>query len=183
MAISSFIVHSTSIITLASHIALVIFLVGLWLKVPALRAIKSFLGRYVLGLSFVVVLVGFVGSLLYSEGLGYEPCVLCWIGRVFLYPQIIMIALAMYFKDLGVLKYLLGLSVIGGLIALYQSLTLLGGPSFTACTSEGGSCAVIYVLEYGYITIPMMALTAFVLMIVLCWAGLYQNRASSIGDR
>jgi hypothetical protein len=37
------------------------------------------------------------------------------------------------------------------------------------------SCDRIYVLEFGYITIPMIALNAFVLLVIVLYAALRQK--------
>ena len=171
MTFSQIVISTNVFLALASHVALVIFFVGYWLRVPVILSLKDFLGRHMLGLALLVSLAGLGGSLFFSEVLGYEPCVLCWIGRIMLYPQILIIALAMYFKDRGAAKYLVGLSVLGGFVSLYHSYTQLGGRSFTPCTAEGGTCSILYIVEYGYITIPTMALTAFILILFFVWCG------------
>lgn len=186
MQLSQIVISTNVFLALASHVALVIFFVGYWLKIPAILAVKNFLGRHMLGLALLVSLAGLGGSLFFSEVLGYEPCVLCWIGRIMLYPQILIIALAMYYKDRGeglksTMRYLVGLSVLGGLVSLYHSYTQLGGRSFTPCTAEGGTCSILYIMEYGYITIPTMALTAFILILFFVWCG--KNAGSGAAER
>ena len=107
-------------------------------------------------------------SLTYADIIGFEPCKLCWVQRIFLYPQAIILGLALWkkTKDAGI--YCLYLSVIGGLIALYHFYGQSFNPSaLPACDAVGGvSCAVRFFVEFGYITIPMMSLTAFSLIIV-----------------
>lgn len=171
MSTTSIIVSTSSLLTLISHIALAIFFVGIWLKVPVVKSVKRFIGRNTLKLSLLFASAGLFGSLLFSEVLGYQPCVLCWIGRIFLYPQVVLIAVAMYFKERIIEKYIVALSLLGALVTLYHSYTQLGGRSLTPCTADGGACSILYFIEYGYITIPLMAFTAFFILIVIFWCG------------
>lgn len=173
MSLSQIVISTTTLLTLASHVALAIFFIGFWLKIPAVLALRNFFGRYKFAGALVVALAGLVGSLFYSEALGFSPCVLCWWGRIALYPQVLILALALYFKDRGAstVRYLIGLSIFGALVSFYHSSSQFGGISFTPCTADGGACSVLYVLEYGYITIPVMALTAFGLILFFLWCG------------
>lgn len=123
-------------------------------------------------IAFVVVLVAVSGSLFYSEVAGYEPCKLCWLQRIFLYPQLLLLGMAMKKKDKGMRDYSLVLSVIGAIIAAYHYYIQLGGNPLIPCSTVGYSvsCAERFVMSFGYITIPMMALSAFLLMIaVFTW--------------
>lgn len=176
MIYSSLIVPVTTTLTLVGDIVLVLFVLGLVLRVPFIISLRRFVGRHATLLSLLVALAALAGSLLYSEVLAFDPCILCWIQRIFIYPQIILAGLALYWKDHGITKYLLGLSVPGALVALYHSWTQFGGFSITPCTAVGGSCAKLYVLEYGYVTIPVMALTTFLYIIVLALCRRYEYR-------
>lgn len=117
---------------------------------------------------FIVALVATLGSLIYSEILGYTPCKLCWFQRIFMYPQAILLGMALYKKDKNLREYSLVLSYTGGLIALYHYLLQLGFVPELACSAVGlsVSCSQKFVMHFGYITIPMMALSAFALIVV-----------------
>ena len=107
---SNLIISTATFLTLVSDIALVLFGIGLVLRVPAILATRRFLAAHVLGLSLLVTAGALCGSLLFSNVLGFDPCVLCWIQRIFIYPQVLLVAMAMYFKEHTITKYLLGLS-------------------------------------------------------------------------
>ncbi len=120
--------------------------------------------KYALHIVFVVSFIAMVGSLSYSDILGYTPCLMCWYQRIAMYPVVLISFVALVIKDKRVLMYVLCLSIIGAGFALYHYLLQLG--LFPApCTTSGYSvsCAEKFVLRLGYITIPMMALSAFVL--------------------
>lgn len=119
--------------------------------------------------AFLISLIATLGSLFYSEILHYQPCKLCWFQRIFMYPQVILLGLAVWHKDLNIKKYSLSLSVIGLLIAAYHYLMQIGWIIAINCGAVGYSvsCTETFILQYGYITIPMMSLTAFGLMALL----------------
>lgn len=120
-------------------------------------------------LSFMVVLTATVGSLILSEYLALTPCRLCWFQRIFMYPQLVLLGLGIYRKDANIRDYLISLSGIGALIALYHyKLQMWSGGTLVPCSAvPGESCSNKTILEFGYITIPLMALTAFIAVILL----------------
>lgn len=158
----------SAIITVLSNIAVVALVASfVFRKQDWAKKLIMWTGSRALGLGFLVALGAFVGSLIYSEVIGYAPCVLCWIQRVFIYPQVVILGLALGKKDKNIIPYSIALSVLGGIVALYHAFTQLGGYSLTPCTAVGGACAKVYVLMWGYITIPTMALSAFGLLLCI----------------
>ncbi|MDO8661577.1 MAG: disulfide oxidoreductase [Candidatus Woesearchaeota archaeon] len=141
----------------------------------------SFLfSQKVLLFSVIVALVATLGSLFYSEIALYEPCRLCWFQRIFMYPQVILFGVALWKKTTGVIKYIIPLSIIGGLISAYHYFIQIRGIAqpavLDACSITGVSCVSTQFLTFGYITIPLMALTAFIILIML---GLVSQKAES----
>ncbi len=134
-------------------------------KLAFWECIKSFFSKHALLFAFLLALVSTLGSLTYSEILKYAPCKLCWYQRIAMYPQIIILGMALWKKDFKVKNYAVPMSIIGGIIAVYQYITQR--ISSAVCTGEAVNCAFSYVFHYGYITIPMMAMTAFVAIIIL----------------
>lgn len=133
------------------------------------KKIQNFFKKNSLKYAFIVSLTATLGSLFYSEVAGYTPCKLCWFQRIFMYPQPILFLVSFWKKDKGIVKYVLALSIIGGVIALYHYLLQLGIVPGGACGVVGYSvsCSQRFVMEAGYITIPMMSLTAFAYIISL----------------
>lgn len=124
---------------------------------------------YGVALAFCIAAAATGLSLFYSEILGFEPCMLCWVRRIFLFPQVIILGLALWKRDLLVSDYSLGLSIPGAVIAFYHYYGQMFNTSALPCkTAESISpCAQRFVLEFGYVTIPMMAFTTFMLLIAL----------------
>ena len=130
------------------------------------KTIAEFFGKNSLLLSSLIALGAAASSLFYSEIAGFLPCVLCWWQRIFLYPQAIILPIASFKKNYSLKTYSLALSAAGFLVALYHTYIQFGGEPVAPCVSTGASCQVLYFLQYGYVTIPTMSLTAFALMIL-----------------
>jgi disulfide bond formation protein DsbB len=131
--------------------------------------VYKFVHSHIVQVVFWSALLASVGSLIYSNIIGFPPCDLCWWQRIFLYPQVFIAGIAILKKDKTIIEYLLPLSIVGGALALYQSAVQWGllANSFLKCTAIGGECAKVYVNEFGYITIPFMSLSIFVYLIAL----------------
>ncbi|MBI2044251.1 disulfide bond formation protein B [Candidatus Pacearchaeota archaeon] len=126
----------------------------------------SFVRNYYFILGSLIVLAATLGSLYYSEVLLFEVCVLCWYQRIFIYSQVVLFGIALWYKDRSMVKYSLGLSIVGMAIAVFHFFTQMSGTSF--CGANGGvDCAVREVLAYNYITFPVMGMTIFGLLIIL----------------
>ena len=128
----------------------------------------QFMARRGMALAFVVSLVALLGSLTYSEILHYEPCKFCWWQRIFMYPQVLILGLALWKKDRSAILYSTWLSILGALTALNHYILQRTGTSVIPCSTLGQSaaCNKVFVIMYGDITIPLMALSAFLLILV-----------------
>ncbi|MEX2013474.1 MAG: disulfide bond formation protein B, partial [Parcubacteria group bacterium] len=144
---------------LASHVILVILFFSLIFRNTWGKGIADWLGRHALAFAFAVSVAAIAGSLFYSEIVGFEPCVLCWWQRVFLYPLTIIFGVAIWKKNTFAFLYAVPLALIAAVIAAYQSYVQLGGTSLLPCTTLEGACSKIYVMAFDYITIPVMSLT------------------------
>jgi len=71
-----------------------------------------------LAFAWVVALVATLGSLYYSEVRLFLPCELCWYQRIFMYPQAVILGLALWRQDFGVWPYSLALSLLGGSVSV-----------------------------------------------------------------
>ena len=151
--------------TLGVQIASVVLLV-------ALIAHAKFLSRlapYVLPFALLITFAGSALTLLYSEVFGFAPCFLCWVQRAFLYPMPLLLLLALWKQSDAARKAVLGLSVPGAIVALYQHYLQIGGESFVPCPAVPGAadCGKRLIFEFGYITFPLMAFSVFVFVFLL----------------
>jgi disulfide bond formation protein DsbB len=160
-----------SMATVASDVVIVLLLIIILTPLSERgfgKKIAHFFGKNAILLSFLIALGSVVGSLFYSEYAHFAPCELCWIQRVFLYSQAIILCISLFAKKFRNFTYkaCLGLSGIGFIVAAYHTYLQLGGGSIVPCSAIGPSCQYVYFIEYGYVTIPSMALTAFALILI-----------------
>src|SRR3989344_2766187 len=153
-------------LVLISHIILTVFFISLIFK----NNLSRWIGRNAILLSFLVALVAVGGSLFYSNIIGYEPCVLCWWIRIFLYPLVIIFGMALWKHDKFVFTYAVPLTLFATFISLYFSYVSLGGASILPCTAYEGACSRVYVKAFGYITIPTMSLTVSLFILLFAYA-------------
>lgn len=157
-------------LTVIGQLLSVFFLVLLLAKGSRLTAVRERIGSHALLLMLIVALLATLGSLFFSDIAGWTPCKLCWYQRIFMYPQVVLLAIALWKRDKQIALYILALSLIGMAIATLHyseqvqlALNPLNPDLSKPCDQTGVSCARTPVFEFGYITIPMMALTAFLL--------------------
>lgn len=125
----------------------------------------NFAKRYSLYLVWIISFFSVGGSLIFSEVLGYAPCVLCWYQRICMYPILLIVSLGVLYKDRTVYRYILGLSVIGMLISLFHNLLYWGViPESASPCVAGVSCTTKFFEIFGFITIPSLSLLSFVLI-------------------
>lgn len=129
---------------------------------------RSFFNRYGLYVAWLVSLTATLGSLYFSEIRGFVPCELCWVQRIFMYPLVFLLGIAVFTDDRSVKKYVLPLSIVGGLISLYHYLVqkVPGFADIKPC-AQGVPCNVQYINWFGFVTIPFLALTAFTIITLL----------------
>jgi disulfide bond formation protein DsbB len=125
-------------------------------------------------LAFGAALVSMLGSLYYSEIAGFVPCTLCWYQRILMYPLTVITLVGILSRDRYLPYYALPLSVTGMGLSTYHYLIQLGVIGHTAACAVGVPCGLRYVNYLGFVTIPLMALTGFVLvtgsMVLILWA-------------
>ena len=144
-------------------------------------------------LAWLGTLAATLGSLYFSEVQGFEPCVLCWWQRIFMYPLVIVLGLGLLFQDVHFYKYAMSLAVMGLLVAIYHNLlftgiipegmqvcseptTLSDLTSLSALNSasnslSGASCTETYINWFGFITIPVLSLVGYAGIIFLLTTG------------
>jgi len=130
------------------------------------REIINFFGGYAFVFTFLIALGATVGSLIYSEVLRFPPCPLCWYQRIFMYPLVIIAAVA-WWKKQDATNYIIPLASIGGMFSLYHYLLEWGLVSSTFCSAQAVSCAQRLVFEFGFVSLPWMTLSAFAFIILL----------------
>ena len=132
------------------------------------RNLFRYLAQYVRECAFLAACMAMLMTLLYSEVFGFVPCGLCWLERVFLYPQVVMLGVALWKKETrAIFDYGITLSLLGGIVSLYHHYIQMGGSEVVKCPTSGGDCAKRIIFEFEYVTFPLMAFTLFVFLIVI----------------
>ncbi|HEV3245152.1 MAG TPA: disulfide bond formation protein B, partial [Candidatus Paceibacterota bacterium] len=105
---------------------------------------------------FVLSTLAVAGTLLMQFAGGLTPCILCWWQRIFMYPipLITLIALIKGVKMSDVADYILGLSFIGGLFALYQHLLQVLPSGVLIPCDPTNDCAIRTIFYFNFVTIP-----------------------------
>lgn len=163
--------HGFSALVIVGQLVLLAMLVSALLRrlTGKYDALNGWVARNALTLMLVVAALATLGSLYFSEIAGWAPCKYCWIQRIFMYPQVVLLPIALWKADRGVARYVLALSLIGLTYAAYhyyiQMYDIVASPAnpATPCDATGESCVKTPFVHFGYITVPMMALTAFFL--------------------
>ena len=128
---------------------------------------KTFWQQYGAYLALAPALTAMLGSLYYSEIAGFVPCTLCWYQRILMYPLSVIILVGILNHDDYLPNYVLPFSIIGMGVSTYHYLIQLGVFAHPAVCAVGIPCNLRYVNYFGFITIPFMALTAFVMITVI----------------
>lgn len=160
--------HLIALLVLIGQIAIGLYLLGWPWRRTALRPLYDFAASIALPGALLVAASGLLGSLYFSEIAKYPPCELCWFQRIVFYPQVVLLALAVAKKNRDIFWQVVILSLIGLLISVYQSYLQYGGGAILPCSTAGFAvtCGQKNFLEFGYITIPVMAMTGFALLLV-----------------
>ena len=160
-----------------SLLAIVGIVILVWLAVLAiasrfsdaaadgLDAIRERLEPWAVTAAAIVATLATVGSLYFSEVAHFVPCALCWFQRIAMYPLVLLLWIAAFRRDTGIRIYAIPLAAIGAVISVYH-LTLEWGLVEVSLVCEvSNPCSAVLFRQFGFISLPFLALTAFLLVI------------------
>ena len=107
------------------------------------------------------------GSLYFSEIAHYTPCTLCWYQRIAMYPLVLILAIAAIRRDIGIRRYAIPLAAVGAVISSYHYLLEWFPQIDTGACTVGIPCTQVWFREFGFVSLPLLALVAFGLVIAL----------------
>ncbi|MEP7112061.1 MAG: disulfide bond formation protein B [Ilumatobacteraceae bacterium] len=120
-----------------------------------------------LWLAWLIAAVAMAGSLYFSENANFVPCKLCWFQRIAMYPLALLLLIAAVRRDFAIRMYAVPLAVVGGAISTYHYL-IEWRPSLGSGTCElTAPCTVPWFRQFGFISLPLMALCGFAAIIAL----------------
>jgi disulfide bond formation protein DsbB len=136
-----------------------------------------------LQLATAVAVTTTLGSLFMSEVAGFVPCELCWYQRIFAWPLSLILTVAAVRRDRTVWTYALPLCAVGGAVSIWHVLIerVPALADSTACDATT-SCTVRWVWEFGFVSIPLLALTCFMAVATGTWMARPSGRAIPATD-
>ena len=171
--------HLLSFGTVILHVVILLIVINLLFLRSHNNKVLFFFKKYGFYFGFATALAAVALSLFYSEIIGFPPCELCWIQRIFIYPQVILFGMELYKRDRAIVDYSMVMATFGMIVSLFHMYIERGGSSSLSCAAGGKdaiSCAFLYVEEFSYVTIPVMALTASVFIFILLLNYKYMTR-------
>lgn len=154
-----------SILTVIGQVLVLVLFLTFIFRTKINDRITKYINNNALAFAFIVSLVATLGSLYYSEIANFKPCTLCWYQRILMYPQVIILGLALLKKESKIIDYSLALSIIGFFVSVYHNYIYYMATTSGLCGLE--SCTQKYITGFGYVTIPIMAISGFLLIGVL----------------
>jgi disulfide bond formation protein DsbB len=128
------------------------------------RRVLAAVSPVALVLAATVATVAMLGSLYYSEVADFPPCRLCWYQRICMYPLVPILGIAAARRDPSVRWYALPLVVTGAAISTWHVLVERLPSLESGACDPTNPCSIIWVEKFGYLTIPAMALSGFVVI-------------------
>jgi disulfide bond formation protein DsbB len=170
------VIYALSVLGVVGQVLIVL---GLGIAVLALAGvrgpldwIRGLLWGYELWGAFVVAAIATGGSLFYSQVAHFVPCELCWFQRICMYPLSIFTLLIAVRGDNRAARFLLPLPIVGAGVSIYHMLIQYGAITEPkACSAViPGACGINWIAaspdaSFSYLSIPTLALTAFLLLI------------------
>lgn len=119
------------------------------------------------GLATAVATVCTAGSLYLSEVAHFPPCRLCIYQRIAMYPLVVVLGLSAATRSTRLRPLALVMAGLGACVSGYHMLVERYPNLETSSCDPANPCSIIWVERFGYLTIPTMALSGFLLIIVL----------------
>ena len=113
-----------------------------------------------LELATMVAVGATFGSLYFSEIRNFVPCEYCWYQRIAMYPLALILLIATIRRDKNIIPYALSLSLSGLALSVYHYQLQLFPEQSSSCGLDA-SCTYRWIEVFGFITIPLLALTSF----------------------
>ncbi|MCD9025358.1 disulfide oxidoreductase [Cohnella silvisoli] len=117
-------------------------------------------------IAWAISVVATAGSLYLSEYLHFTPCSLCWYQRIFMYPMTILLGIASARNQTQIVPFVMPMVVIGGGFSIYHIFIQEMPHSGSVASCGPVSCMEDVLNAFGFLTVPMLALTAFVLIFI-----------------
>ena len=111
-----------------------------------------------------------VGSLYFSEKVGFAPCKLCWYQRIGIFSIAIISFAAALRNDKNIARYTIVLAPLGLIVSTYHYLLEWFPTLETNVCSLDVPCTAVWFRELGFVTLCFMAGCAFITVIAVSLA-------------
>ena len=119
-------------------------------------------------LAIALTVAASLGSLYLSEVGDLTPCRWCWIQRMAMYPLAFVLLIGWFTGDRLVRRYAVPMAVLGLAASIWHYLLQqVPGLSDAESCSLTTPCSVTYIEKFGFISIPWMAGSVFLLTVIL----------------
>ena len=120
-----------------------------------------------------------VGSLYFSEKVGFAPCKLCWYQRIAMYSIAIISFVAALRNDKNIARYTIVLAPLGLIVSTYHYLLEWFPTLETNVCSLDVPCTAVWFRELGFVTLCFMAGCAFIIVIAVSLAIMREQKIDS----
>ena len=132
----------------------------------------SFLRQHSLYFAWVIALTGFCLSVFLGEILRNEPCSLCWYQRIALFPLALLLGIAAYRNDAGIIASALPLALFGLAAVLFQILEAhFPILQKAGVCNFGETCAQSALTLFGFLDFPILSAAGFILIAAFLFVG------------
>ena len=132
-------------------------------------------------LCFLIATIATLGSLFFSDVMGFIPCAMCWYQRIFMYPLVLIFFINLLYPDDKVFKCSIILVIVGLLFSIYHNLLMFGIiPESVVPCANGVPCSTEYIDWFGFITIPFLSLIAYSLLFILLMYGIKSKNKNGV---
>ena len=146
----------------------------------ALAEIRDTLLGFELWGAWSLAAIATAGSLYYSEVADFVPCRLCWFQRIAMYPLVAVLLVAAIRRDVrGGVFYALPFPIVGAAVSAYHIYIEQNPEAEGVGCKVGVPCSFKWVEELGYVTLPVLAITAFAAILALLLFALSRSRQES----
>lgn len=135
--------------------------------VPAAARLDELVRPVRLWLAWLIAGVAMAGSLYFSENAKFVPCKLCWFQRIAMYPLAVLLLIAAARRDHSIRRYAVPLAAIGAVISAYHYLIEWRPSLGTGTCDIAAPCTVPWFRQFGFVSLPFMALCGFVAIVAL----------------
>ncbi|HSX11919.1 MAG TPA: disulfide bond formation protein B [Rhabdochlamydiaceae bacterium] len=114
--------------------------------------------------AWILACLATLGSLYFGEIKNHEPCSMCWYQRIALFPLTIILGIAAFRKDFGIITYAFPLSLIGLTFSLIHVTLQYAPDSFLEIFCTGSEACVVKTSLFGPHYLSFLSLLGFILL-------------------